>query len=134
VGWLLPYLPIDPSTVHGVHLFFQVACVLGIVGLASRVAFAVIALTASYLLLVPQLGGAVFHDHHLLWLAVIVAASPVRRRALGRRVAREEKRCAAAFTWRGPRRGGARGVGGDRPWCSSSPASTSSPSRAWPGR
>ena len=76
VGWLLPYLAIDPSTVHGVHLFFQVACVLGIVGLASRVAFAVIALTASYLLLVPQLGGAVFHDHHLLWLAVIVAASP----------------------------------------------------------
>lgn len=76
VGWLLPYLPIDPDTAHAMRLVFQLACVFGALGFFARTSFALIALTASYLLLIPQLGGAVFHDHHLLWLAVIVAASP----------------------------------------------------------
>ena len=76
VGWLVPYLVIDPSAVHGVRLVFQLACLCGAVGLFARSSFVIIALTASYLLLIPQLGGAVFHDHHLLWLAVVVAASP----------------------------------------------------------
>jgi hypothetical protein len=76
VGWLLPYLVIDPATVHVVRLLFQLACLCGALGLFSRGSFIVVSITASYLLLIPQLGGAVFHDHHLLWLAVIVAASP----------------------------------------------------------
>lgn len=76
VGWLVPHLRIDPPTVHAVRLFFQGACVLGMLGLATRWAFAAIVTSAFYLLLVPQLGGAVFHDHHLLWLAVIVLLSP----------------------------------------------------------
>jgi hypothetical protein len=76
VGWLVPWLRIDPPTVELVLLVFRWASVLGAVGLVTRASWVVIASTASYLLLVPQLGGAVFHDHHLLWLAVIVAASP----------------------------------------------------------
>ena len=76
VGWLVPLLRIDPPTVELALLVFRVACALGAIGLVTRASWLVIASTSSYLLLVPQLGGAVFHDHHLLWLAVIVAASP----------------------------------------------------------
>lgn len=76
VGWLVPWLPIDPETVSVVRVIFHVACVLGALGLFTRVSWVIVALTTFFLLLVPQLGGAVFHDHHLLWLAVILAASP----------------------------------------------------------
>lgn len=76
VGWLVPLLPIDAGTATWVRIAFHVACVLGGLGLFTRASWIAIALSCSYLLLVPQLGGAVFHDHHLLWLAVIVAASP----------------------------------------------------------
>ncbi|MBX7195655.1 MAG: HTTM domain-containing protein [Sandaracinaceae bacterium] len=76
VGWLVPHLPIDPPTIELVRVLFRVCCAAGAVGLFTRASWVGVVLTASLLLLVPQLGGAVFHDHHLLWLAVIVAASP----------------------------------------------------------
>lgn len=76
VGWLVPWLRIDAATATLVLAVFRLACVLGALGLATRASWLLITGTAAYLLLVPQLGGAVFHDHHLLWLAVIVAASP----------------------------------------------------------
>lgn len=76
VGWLVPHLPIDPPTVRAVRVLFHVAALLAGLGLATRASWLVTTLTAAYLLLVPQLGGAVFHDHHLLWLAVLVTASP----------------------------------------------------------
>jgi hypothetical protein len=52
------------------------ACVTGALGLFSRASFALLTVTAAYVLLIPQLGGAVFHDHHLLWFAALLAASP----------------------------------------------------------
>lgn len=76
VGWLVPVLPMTPALVRGVRLVLWGACVTGGLGLFSRTSFTVAALAASYVMLAPQLTGAVFHDHHLLWLAVVLAASP----------------------------------------------------------
>lgn len=76
VGWLVPLLTIDPGTVHLARLAFLVVGALALLGLFTRVALALLVPLTFYLLLVPQLGGAVFHDHHLLWLLVILAASP----------------------------------------------------------
>ncbi len=76
VGWLVPHLPIDPPTVQLAHLALRLVGGLALVGLFTRAALALLVPLAFYLLLVPQLGGAVFHDHHLLWLLGILAASP----------------------------------------------------------
>lgn len=76
VGWLLPILPIEPASIRIARLVLWAACVTGLVGLFSRASFAIIALCLSYVLLAPQLGGSVFHDHHLVWFAVLLAASP----------------------------------------------------------
>lgn len=76
VGFLLPHLPITPELVTGVRAVMYAACVTGALGLFSRASFALLTVTAAYVLLIPQLGGAVFHDHHLLWFAALLAASP----------------------------------------------------------
>ncbi len=76
VGWLVPMLVITPESVRLVRGVMWLACALAGVGLFSRASMAVAVIAGSYVMLVPQLGGAVFHDHHLLWLAAIVAASP----------------------------------------------------------
>jgi hypothetical protein len=76
VGWLVPHLPIDPVTVRVARVVLYAACASAALGIFSRASFTIVALALSYVLLVPQLGGAVFHDHHLLWFAVLLAASP----------------------------------------------------------
>ncbi len=76
VGWLVPHLVITEPLVRFVRGLMYAACITGALGLASRLSFAVITACAFYVLLIPQLGGAVFHDHHLLWLSVLLSASP----------------------------------------------------------
>jgi len=76
VGFLLPHLPISPELVSGARALMYAACVTGAVGLFSRASFALLSVSAAYVLLIPQLGGAVFHDHHLLWFGALLAASP----------------------------------------------------------
>lgn len=75
VGWAT-LLPVTPALVRGVRAVLWGACVTGGLGLFSRSSFIVASIAASYVMLAPQLTGAVFHDHHLLWLSVILAASP----------------------------------------------------------
>lgn len=75
-GWAscLRHLPITPELVTGVR---AVMCrVHAGAGLFSRTSFALVTVSAAYVLLIPQLGGAVFHDHHLLSFAALLAASP----------------------------------------------------------
>ncbi|MCA9576611.1 MAG: HTTM domain-containing protein [Myxococcales bacterium] len=76
VGWLVPHLPITPALVQAAQGVLWVACVTTTLGVCSRLSGALLALSAFYVLLVPQLGGAVFHDHHLLWFAALLALSP----------------------------------------------------------
>lgn len=76
VGWLVPLLTITPPLVRAVRWVLWAACITGGLGLFSRASFVIASVAASYVMLAPQLTGAVFHDHHLLWFAVLLAASP----------------------------------------------------------
>ncbi|MBK7155526.1 MAG: HTTM domain-containing protein [Sandaracinaceae bacterium] len=110
VGFLLPHLPITPELVTGVRAVMYAACVTGALGLFSRTSFALVTVSAAYVLLIPQLGGAVFHDHHLLWFAALLAASPcgdalsvdawrARRRAAALPVGSPAHGLALRFAW-----------------------------------
>jgi hypothetical protein len=76
VGWLLPYLAVEPALASGAHSLLLMASASACVGWFSRASFALITGALFYLLLIPQLGGAVFHDHHLLWFSALLAVSP----------------------------------------------------------
>lgn len=76
VGWLVPLLCITPASVRAVRGVLWAACLTGGLGLFSRTSWTIASIAAFFVLLAPQLNGAVFHDHHLLWLAVVLAASP----------------------------------------------------------
>ncbi len=60
-----------------VAFFLVVAGALAaLVGLFARAALSVVAAAELYLLGVPQLFGPVTHNHHLVWFAALLAASP----------------------------------------------------------
>ncbi len=110
VGWLLPHLTITPERVVFVRAIMLLAALGALVGLFTRTSLAVLTIASAYVLLVPQLGGAVFHDHHLLWFAALLAASPagdalsidallVRRRGQARPTAGRAHGLALRFVW-----------------------------------
>lgn len=76
LGWFVNAVPID----RGVALVAQVVCVFAglcaAAGVRARPALVAQLVAAFYLFAVYQLGGAVWHDMHLLWLLALLAASP----------------------------------------------------------
>ncbi|WP_343211027.1 HTTM domain-containing protein [Archangium violaceum] len=76
LGWLAPHLPLS-STWAWVALGVLVpSTLLSILGLFTRAATVLAATSLAYVLTVPQFAGTVLHTHHLLWFAVLLAASP----------------------------------------------------------
>jgi len=57
-------------------LVFRIACVLAAVGLFTRVATLVALVSGAYANGVAQTTGALYADHHLLWFAALLTASP----------------------------------------------------------
>lgn len=57
-------------------LVFQIACVLGFLGIFTRTSAWVAVITGIYVLGVPQLFGKVNHSHHLIWFGVLIACGP----------------------------------------------------------
>src|SRR5687767_2563360 len=76
LGWLASALPISKSLVTCVTALLVVSSVLAMIGLWTRMAATVAAFSALYVLGVPQLTGTVIHNHHLVWFAALLAASP----------------------------------------------------------
>jgi len=76
VGWLLPYVPINPATVALPAMMLRVCCLSAVVGLYSRTSAGLAALLSLYVLGVPQLYGKVNHYHYLVAFAALLAASP----------------------------------------------------------
>lgn len=72
----LSWLSFSPETVTPLYWVAIVAVGLGTVGLFTRLAWGVAAVTLLYVLAVPQFVGSVFHYHHLYWFAALLAASP----------------------------------------------------------
>jgi hypothetical protein len=75
-GWISERVPIDPRSASVALVVFVGALIFALVGLHARIAFTVVTLLGVYLLGIPQLGGQVWHMHHLLWFSAVLAASP----------------------------------------------------------
>lgn len=74
-AWLA-LLPLAvPAVKFGVALVYA-AALFALIGFHARLALAVATLAGLYTLGVAQLGGAVFHCHHLLWCSALLGASP----------------------------------------------------------
>jgi predicted DCC family thiol-disulfide oxidoreductase YuxK/uncharacterized membrane protein len=76
VGWLVPFLPIDPVTASIIYGAFALAALGALVGWHTQWMACLTVVFGLYVLGVPQLYGKINHYHHLLWFSAILAASP----------------------------------------------------------
>lgn len=77
MGWLMPYLPFDESSVSAALWIFRGACVAAMIGLATPVAACLTFVFGVFVAGIPQFYGKVDHDiHFLLWFALLLAFSP----------------------------------------------------------
>ena len=76
LGWFVRHVPINGALATGAQLVVAFAALCAIAGLRARLSFAVLAVVGFYLFAIAQLGGHVWHDNHLLWFCVLLAASP----------------------------------------------------------
>jgi hypothetical protein len=76
IASVLSALPVTPLLANVAFVLVVAGALAAIVGLFARAALTVVAAAALYLLGVPQLFGPVTHNHHLVWFAALLAASP----------------------------------------------------------
>jgi hypothetical protein len=76
LGWFAAHVPISPPIALAAQTLCAFSALAAMVGLRARPALAVMTLSAFYLFAIRQLGGAVWHDMHLLWMGALLAASP----------------------------------------------------------
>jgi len=76
LGWFVARVPIGPSIATAVEVVAALAAFHAMLGLRSRPALAVLALSSFYLYSIAQLTGFVWHDMHLLWMCALLAVSP----------------------------------------------------------
>lgn len=76
LGWFVALVPINESWARGAQAIVLFAAVLAALGVYARAALALLSVTAFYLFAIAQLAGFVWHDMHLLWFALVLAASP----------------------------------------------------------
>ncbi len=76
VATILGVLGPTPLRADIAYAIVMVAAITGTLGLFSRASFAVVSIVSLWLWALPQTSGAVFHYHHLLWLAALLSVSP----------------------------------------------------------
>ena len=76
IGWLVQSVPIGVEPVRFAYLVLIAAVIAGTLGVATRLSWAIATVLGLYVLAIPQLAGSVFHYHHLVWFAALLAASP----------------------------------------------------------
>ncbi|WNG56591.1 hypothetical protein F0U59_18880 [Archangium gephyra] len=76
LAWLAPHLPMSPDWAWAALGILVPSALLSVLGLFTRVATVLAASSLAYVLAVPQFSGTVIHTHHLLWFALLLAASP----------------------------------------------------------
>lgn len=73
---ILSWIPPTPDLAAGIKALLFVSCLFAMLGLFARVSLAAAALLAMYGLGLAQIQGTVTHNHHLVWLLALLAASP----------------------------------------------------------
>ena len=76
LGQLLVDLPRDELTLRLMAAGLAISCFFGALGFMTRYAMVGVLAFGAYHLGVPQIFGKVDHNHHLLWIALVLAVSP----------------------------------------------------------
>jgi len=76
---LFRFLPINQLSVHIAMVAFGLSAWAAMLGLQTRVAILVFALAGCYLFGIPNFFGKINHNHHLFWLPLLLAFSPLDR-------------------------------------------------------
>jgi hypothetical protein len=76
LGAWMGVLPVTPGLTWVAVAVCAGSAALGLVGLWTRPALLVAAVSSFYALGVSQLGGAVWHCHHLVWFCALLSVSP----------------------------------------------------------
>lgn len=76
LGWFVAYVPIGPRIAQAAQLGVALGAFAGLVGYRARLAMAAVAFFGFYTFALAQLSGAVLHDMHLIWFALILSVSP----------------------------------------------------------
>jgi len=76
LGWLAHAVPISEPLADAAYVVLMIAAATGAVGLWSRASFAIVTAVGLWFWMLPEMAGAVFHYHHLLWLSALLAVSP----------------------------------------------------------
>jgi hypothetical protein len=75
-GWLLDSVPINESVATAACALLRVVSFTAMIGLFTRCSALFTAILAVYVLGIPHCFGQVNHNHHLVWFATLLAASP----------------------------------------------------------
>ena len=75
LGHLLVMLPRDLAILRVVAGALALSCIAGALGYRTRWAMAAVALLLAYHTGIPQIFGKVDHNHHVLWISIILAVS-----------------------------------------------------------
>lgn len=73
---ILLFLPPTPQLALLIKFILGISCVMSIFGCWTRISLIVAAIAAFYGLGLAQIQGTVTHNHHLVWLLALLAASP----------------------------------------------------------
>jgi hypothetical protein len=76
LGWFVRTVPISPGIARTFEVVGFAAALFAVAGLRSRPALGVLSVACFYLYAVSNLAGHVWKDLHLVWFAVLLAASP----------------------------------------------------------
>lgn len=75
LSWMVENLPESPELNTWLYRLFVAACVLGVIGLWTRVACVTATLLTFYLMGITQFFGKIEHQHHLVWVGALLAVS-----------------------------------------------------------
>ncbi|MEO6576617.1 MAG: HTTM domain-containing protein [Polyangiaceae bacterium] len=76
LGWFVAFIPIGPRIAQVAQLGVALGAFAGLVGYRARLAMGAVAFFGFYTFALAQLTGAVTHDMHLVWFALVLAVSP----------------------------------------------------------
>lgn len=102
-GWnaIAPHLLVGDAAGTAIGLLFKLAAICALIGFATRISTAIVAVVGVYAMGLPELFGKIDHWHHLLWFAMLLACSPCGEAlSVDALLRRREPRAVSAFPLR----------------------------------
>lgn len=69
-------IPINPQFATLMTMAFITSCWSALIGFRTKISLLIAAITGAYVLGIPQMFGKISHIHHVIWMLLLLAASP----------------------------------------------------------